>query len=90
MPVDVAFEERVGGGAKALPDRVGTGFPDRTNCAPFGLEAFDFGDGSIPVGRLQERLDSRDQGFLLGEVLGPERLPVREVVATARKEPVTR
>src|SRR5439155_681848 len=55
---------------------------------PFGLEAFDFADGGVPVCRLAERFDFRAERVLLCQVLRPPRFAFGEVGVTTREEAI--
>ena len=74
--------------AEALPQRFGTAFLHRADRLPFGLEAFDFADGGVPVCRLAERFDFRAERVLLCQVLRPPRFAFGEVGVTTREEAI--
>src|SRR5438093_216723 len=88
VPLRISREEVVACAAEALPQRFGTAFLHRADRLPFGLEAFDFADGGVPVCRLAERFDFRAERVLLCQVVRPPRFAVGEVGVTTREEAI--
>src|SRR5262245_15938744 len=88
MPVVVALEELVGGGAEAVPDFVGLVAADGADRLPLGLPALHLAGGGIPLHRLGEDLGALAERFLLRHVLGPRLLAGGQILAAAREERV--
>src|SRR5262249_32507591 len=90
VPLRIARKEIVAGAAEPLPQRFGAALLHRTDGLPLGLQLLDLGGGGVPVGRLLQRLDFRDERIFLREVRRPDGLALREIGVPAREELVAR
>src|SRR6185503_10468148 len=90
VAVVVPLEELVGGGAEAVTDFLGLAAAHGADVLPGGLHPLEFRGRRIPLGGLAQLLCALDEGVLGGEVVRPDLLARREVLAAAREERVRR
>ena len=82
----VAFEERVTGGAEALPDGLRLVPAHGADRLPLGLQPSDLRGGPVPLAGGRELLGPGAERFLLREVRRPRFLAFRQVGVASREE----
>ena len=82
----VAFEERVAGGAEALPDRLRLVPAHGADRLPLGLQPSNLRGGPVPLAGGRELLGARAERLFLREVRRPRFLALGQVGVAAREE----